>query len=168
MSHRATAEWTSKTSPQSRDRDSWYSISGLAGKAAGDRQDRVQEGTRQGRKKIKVKRYWRWLLVGYEQGPGIRKFLDVWLLLHLAAGVILAYIVQVELAEAAKTILLPLAGVLVGLMFAWGGNAQAVLASDEFDDIASRHPGGVEEYAFTFQSAILCLLTTLALWGLAA
>lgn len=115
-----------------------------------------------------MKRYWKWLFVGYDQRrPGILKFADRWLALHIFVAVLLAWIVPVALADAAKTILLPLAGVLVGLSFAWGGNAQAVLASEEFDEISAHHPGGIEEYAFTFQSAILCLLMTLALWGLA-
>lgn len=118
-------------------------------------------------KKEPLKRYWNWFFFGYGRRPGFAKFLDRWLVAHFAVGCLLAWLVRISVSDAATTILLPLAGVLVGLSFAWGGNAQAVLGSDEFDAISDQHSGGIEEYAFTFQNAILCLLVTLALWGLA-
>ena len=63
--------------------------------------------------------------------------------------------------------MLPLAGIFVGLSFAWGGNAQALLGTPEIRDLTEQHEGGFEEYVYSFQSAILLILLTLVLWGLA-
>jgi len=71
------------------------------------------------------------------------------------------------LSEAAKSVLLPLAGIFVGMSFAWVGSAQAIIQTAEIERLADEQGGGVENYVFTFQSAILAILVTLCLWGLA-
>lgn len=83
-------------------------------------------------------------------------------------GVTFAAILPGSVAAAAQTVLFPLAGIFVGLSFAWVGNAQAVLQSTEIERLIKENPGGVEAYAYTFQSAILAILVTLVAWGLAA
>jgi hypothetical protein len=76
-------------------------------------------------------------------------------------------LVKYDLKTAASSVLLPLVGVLVGLSFAWAGNAQSLLQTREIETLADFHPGGLEEFAFTFQAAILAILTCVTLWGLA-
>jgi len=71
------------------------------------------------------------------------------------------------LVEAAKAVLLPLASVFVGLSFAWAGNAQALLQTTEIEEITAKHAGGIRNYVFTFLAAILTILVTLVLWGIA-
>jgi len=73
--------------------------------------------------------YWRWFIKGSGAGAGITKFLDRWLALHIVLGIALALIVPIKTGEAATNFLLPLAGIFIGLSFAWGGNAQALLQS---------------------------------------
>jgi hypothetical protein len=111
--------------------------------------------------------FWRWFFKGSGGSPGVGKFANRWLLLHVAIGIAMAAIVPVNLEEAANAVLLPLAGIFIGLSFAWGGNAQALLQTDEIDRLASYHKGGFENYLYTFQSAMLVILGTLVLWGLA-
>ncbi|MCK5508785.1 MAG: hypothetical protein KAI50_09735 [Desulfobacterales bacterium] len=77
------------------------------------------------------------------------------------------FIVPVRINEAAKSILLPLSGIFIGLTFAWGGNAISLMQSEEIDMLANYRPGGLKEYVFKFQSAILVLLITMIAWGLA-
>jgi hypothetical protein len=69
--------------------------------------------------------------------------------------------------HAGVSLLLPIAGVFIGLTFAWGGNAQALLQTDELAKLSSYRDGGYEEYVYTYQSAILLILLTLCLWALA-
>lgn len=111
--------------------------------------------------------YWSWFFVGSGAKPGCRRLVNRWLLLHLAVGVLLAYVVKVNLVAAANSVLLPLVGILVGLSFAWAGNAQAFMQSQEIDRLTEYHEGGFSEYVFVFQTAILAILVTLVLWALA-
>ena len=85
--------------------------------------------------------FWQWFLTWRWDVPGIYKFWDRWLIVHLAIGLILAWVVLVPLVEASKTVRLPLASVLVGLSFAWAGNAQALLQTAEMKSLlASTQP----------------------------
>lgn len=80
----------------------------------------------------------------------------------------MAFLVRITLSEAAKAVLLPLAGVLVGMSFAWVGNALAIAQSAEIEALAANNPSGYETYVHTFQAAILMVLGCLVAWGLAA
>lgn len=111
--------------------------------------------------------FWRWLGRGLGGKAGWRKYADRWLLLHLGIGALAAWLLPVSLAEAAKSVLLPLAGIFVGMSFAWVGNAQAIIQTPELERLGEHHPNGVADYVYTFQSAILAILVTLVLWGLA-
>lgn len=111
--------------------------------------------------------FWRWFFRGSGGRPGLFRFLDLWLVAHGAIGAALAWAVAAPLETAANAVLLPLAGIFVGLSFAWGGNAQALLQTAEIESVSEHHPGGFEEYVYTFQAAILCILAALTLWGIA-
>jgi hypothetical protein len=112
--------------------------------------------------------YWKWLFVGADgHRPGCARFLDRWLFLHLLVGVGMAYVVPVSLSQAANAVLLPLAGIFIGLSFAWGGNANALLQTEEILDVSRHVAGGLAEYAYVYATAILILLATVAIWGIA-
>lgn len=111
--------------------------------------------------------FWRWFFGRRGSRPGLLRLLDPWLCLHVLIGVVLTMTVKASMQLAANTVLLPLAGIFIGLAFAWAGNAQAMLQSAEIEEIALYHEGGFVEYAFAFQTAILTILITLVLWGLA-
>ncbi|MEK7674623.1 MAG: hypothetical protein AAB676_02150 [Verrucomicrobiota bacterium] len=111
--------------------------------------------------------FWRWLAKGSGGKPGYRRLIDRWLILHFGIGVLLGFIVRVNLQTAANTVLLPLVGILIGLCFAWAGNAQALLQAGEIEEMTQFHKGGFAEYVFTYQAAILTILVTLVTWALA-
>ena len=111
--------------------------------------------------------YWRWFFVGREKAAGWKKFINWWLLAHVAVGVAGALVIKGSVVQSAQTVLLPLAGVFVGMSFAWVGNIQGILQSEEAEKLYSAHPGGAENYAYTFQSAILVVLIAISLWGVA-
>lgn len=111
--------------------------------------------------------FWRWFFKGSGGKAGYRRLLDRWFIFHLGVGVFLASVVQMDLTAAADTVLLPLAAILVGLCFAWAGNAQALLQTEDLQKMSEFHPGGFAEYVYTYQSAILAILVTLAGWSLA-
>ena len=111
--------------------------------------------------------FWKWLFLGLKDKPGISNFLNWILLLHIGVGLFLATFIDVSLYEAAKTVLLPLAGIFIGLSFAWAGNAQAMLKESEIERFADFHRDGIRTYVYTFQLAILVILLTLIAWGLA-
>lgn len=112
-------------------------------------------------------RYWTWLFKGLSGKPGIIKFWNIWLLLHVAVAMVLTQWISMPLAEVARTMMLPLAGIFIGLSFAWAGNAQALLQSDEIEKLFKQHEDGIENYIYTFQTAILIILISLVGWGLA-
>lgn len=111
--------------------------------------------------------YWSWWLRGSGSGPGYKRIVNRWLFWHLVIGAIIYFIVPLNLAKASNAVLLPLAGIFVGLTFAWAGNAQALLRASETEVLAQHHPGGFVEYAYAFQTAVLVILVTLVAWGLA-
>lgn len=112
--------------------------------------------------------FWKWFLRGDKARPGWLKLFDRWLVLHIVVGWALGRWINTPLMEAGQTVLLPLAGVLVGLSFAWAGNAQALLQSAEIEAVAKHNPGGLKDYVYTFQTSVLILLATIVVWGLAA
>lgn len=111
--------------------------------------------------------YWRWLFRGSGGKAGIHRLLDRWLLFHAAVGVGLAFLVPLKLQECANAVLLPLAGIIIGLAFAWAGNAQALLQTSEIDDLGDQHKGGFVEYVYVYQMAIMLIFMTLIVWSLA-
>jgi len=111
--------------------------------------------------------YWQWLNKGSGGKPGYRRIINIWLLVHLSVGIIMALIVPVDLTSTANTVLLPLAGIFIGLSFAWAGQSQALMESREIEKLAEYHEGGFEEYVFIYQTAILTIMITLVLWCLA-
>jgi hypothetical protein len=111
--------------------------------------------------------FWSWLLHGSGGKPGYRRLLNKWLTLHVAIGALLALTVRVDLATAAGSVLVPLVGVLIGLCFAWAGNAHALLQAEELKGMAEFHSGGFRDYVFTYQAAIFAILVTLVAWALA-
>ena len=116
---------------------------------------------------MSIPTYWHWFLRGSGGNPGFRRLVNKWLIGHFIVAIAVAFIVPVSIREGANSVLLPLAGILIGLSFAWAGNAQALMQTEEFERLASRHKGGFVEYVYTFQTAILAILATLVIWGLA-
>ena len=110
--------------------------------------------------------YWRWFFLGSGGRRGFTRLVNRYLPVHLAIGVIMAFLVKTDIQTAANSVLLPLAAIFIGLSFAWAGNAQALMQSPEIDQLADYHEGGFAEYVYTFQTAILVILVTLVLWGL--
>ena len=111
--------------------------------------------------------YWKWLFKGSGGRPGLQRLLNRWLLLHIPVGVGLGLFVSLDLQSCANSVLIPLAGVLIGLSFAWAGNANALLQTEEIEKLSEYHKGGFVEYVFIYQTAILMILVTIVLWGLA-
>ena len=111
--------------------------------------------------------FWKWFFSGSGAGPGFRRFFDVWILVHITVGITASFIVPISLEEAGRSLLLPLAGIFIGLSFAWGGNAQALLQTEEIEKLSSFREGGYEEYLYTYQSAVLLILVSLVSWGVA-
>lgn len=111
--------------------------------------------------------FWRWLFVGSGAGPGIRRLFDLWLVVHIAVGTTLSLLVPISLEMSASGLLLPLAGIFIGLSFAWGGNAQALIQTSEIMELAGKRKGGFFEYLYAYQLAILLILSSLTCWALA-
>ncbi|HET7212841.1 MAG TPA: hypothetical protein VFL79_04595 [Terriglobia bacterium] len=111
--------------------------------------------------------YWHWFSEGSGGKPGFRRLLNSWAAVHIAIGFLVALLVKLNLTACADTVLLPLAGILVALSFAWVGNAHALMQTPEIEELAKHHRGGFIEYAYVFQTAILAILGALIAWGLA-
>jgi hypothetical protein len=110
--------------------------------------------------------FWYWFFFGSGGKPGFRRIINFWIIFHIIIGLVLACIVKIDLISCARTVILPLASIFVGLSFAWIGNAYAFLQTEKMEMIAKYHAGGFIEYAYTFQTAILTILISLVLWGI--
>lgn len=116
-----------------------------------------------------INRFWRWFFCGlHSKKPGILKFIDRWMILHCIIGCLLSHYVGKNLYEAATTVLLPAASIFTGLSFAWAGSAQALMQDQYLEVILEKNANGVEEYLYTFQSAILVIIITIVLWIIAS
>ena len=111
--------------------------------------------------------FWVWLFKGSGGKSGLRRFADVWMFVHISVGFAMACLVDKPLADCASSVLLPLAGIIVALSFAWVGNAQALLLTNEMEDVAEKHKGGFVEYVHVYQLAILLILVCLVSWCIA-
>jgi len=112
-------------------------------------------------------KFWTWFFKGSGNRSGFRKLFDRWFFFHVIIGFIFSCFIPVDLNTAANSVLLPLVGILVGLTFAWAGNAQALLQSPEISEFAEYSKGGFVDYVFTYQLAILVILITIVIWALA-
>jgi hypothetical protein len=112
--------------------------------------------------------FWRWFGRGGRRKAGWGRLLwNGWTPVHCAVGVALGILVPLDLSACANAVLFPLAGVLVGLTFAWAGNAQGLLQTEEMQELARHRDRGLRVYVFTYQTTVLVLLFALVLWGLA-
>jgi transposase-like protein len=113
-----------------------------------------------------IPKFWSWLIFGCGGKPGFSRIIDGWIILHACVGLLLAFYAPMLLQEAANSILIPLAGLLIGLSFAWAANAQALLQSEEIEEITKNSVGGFPDYVYSFLLAVLVVLVSLSLWGL--
>ncbi|MBW1731828.1 MAG: hypothetical protein JRH08_11860 [Deltaproteobacteria bacterium] len=111
--------------------------------------------------------FWKWFLKGSGGKPGYKRVVNRWIFVHFLIGILIAALVKVDLSTCANAVLLPLVGILIGLSFAWVGNAQALMQTSEIERLGDYHEGGFIEYVYAYQTAILTILATLVIWGLA-
>ena len=112
--------------------------------------------------------FWYWLFCGSGGKPGFSRIINGWMLVHCGVAFWLALYVPIELREATNSILAPLAGLLIGLAFAWAANAQALLQCEEVEEIVKNTKGGFPDYVYTYQLSVFIVLLTMILWGLAS
>jgi len=111
--------------------------------------------------------YWYWFIKGSGGKPGYQRIINWWIIFHLATGLILFFLVPIHIEQAANKILLPLSSIFIVLSFVWAVSTQSLIQSKEVHKLSEYHAGGLTEYVFVYQTAILTVLTTLITWGLA-
>ena len=112
----------------------------------------------------KLLTFWMWFLRGSGSKPGYRRVINSWLIFHFIIGLIVNFVILLNVSDVAKSALLPMLAVFIGLTFSWAGNAHSLLQSSEIIEKANENPGGIYEYVYTFQLCILIMLITIALW----
>ena len=79
-----------------------------------------------------ILKFWNWFFCGIRgEKPGITNIFNRWMFFHLMVAVVFGHLISLEPQDAAEKLLLPFAGVLVALTFAWSSNTQLLLQSDE-------------------------------------
>jgi hypothetical protein len=121
--------------------------------------------TASGQETLRVRlSFWLWFW-----RDGLKRFLDRWLVVHLLVGIALGFVVPGPLSQAASIALIPLASVLIGMTFAWAGNALALLQTKELQQIGDDERGKrFQDWVFTYQGAVLLTLVVVIVWGLLA
>ena len=118
--------------------------------------------------------FWRWLARGASGGKsGLRQAFVDWKIpvIHAPVAGLLTWFTATreeaeKISDIAASLMLPLAGALIGLCFAWSGHAAALMQTREIEDVIDRRGKGVEDYVFGYQFAILTMLAVLVAWGL--
>lgn len=111
--------------------------------------------------------FWRWFFKGHEASPGYKSLFNKWVFVHLVFGALLCLTVPSCLQQAAISALLPLSGILIGLTFAWAGNANALLQSQDIKKLSEYSKGGFIEYVFIYQKSILVIIVAIVIWAFA-
>jgi hypothetical protein len=104
--------------------------------------------------------FWNWLFKF-----GFKKLVNPWAFFHLLFGSLFSLLIPINLSNTTFNIIAPLMGILIGLTFAWGGNAMVLLQSKEIQLLTSMKKEGLSGYLYTYQFSILILLTTIILWS---
>ena len=113
--------------------------------------------------------FWGWFFRGPKDGKcGFIRVFDKMIALHVIIGFIVAKVVPLPISQSASTVLLPLSGALIGLTFAWAGNAHGMLQTEEISKVISEAKTDYITYVYTYQSTILIVLVAIILWGLAS
>lgn len=111
--------------------------------------------------------YWAWFFKGSGGKLGYKRVINKFVFVHLIIGVVIARLVDIDIYLCASTVLIPLAGIFIGLSFAWVQNVQSLLQSEAMIKVAKISEGGFEDYVFVIQTSILTILITLVTWGFA-
>ncbi|RYH00210.1 MAG: hypothetical protein EON58_01105 [Alphaproteobacteria bacterium] len=105
-----------------------------------------------------------WMVKGVDgQPPGWHNLKPGWPI-HLGVGIGLGLLCGPNICEGASKAMLPLIGALVGLTFAWAGNANALVQTPEFQKIRRTAKIPIQEYMNYYQLAIILLVAVSILW----
>lgn len=129
-------------------------------------EERVQEN--QAKEIDRELNFWHWLFFDGDSKAGWKRLVDWWLFFHIMVGVGLTILSTNDLAKVASVGVLPLAAMFFALAFAWVGNALSMLTNSSFKLVARHRKGGVKEYAYTYQLAVLTAMVTISGWALVA
>lgn len=108
-----------------------------------------------------------WLFRGRGKKAGWRTIVNRSSIIDLFIGTMLAIYVPLTPSKAAEVVILPIVAILIGVSFAWIGNAHVILQSKAIRLLAKEYGGGIPEYLHCYQLTVLIVLATLTLWGFA-
>lgn len=104
--------------------------------------------------------FWPWLVLRDRDGDrGLSNVANRWLLIHIFIGLALGAYFDIDTKEMASKIAIPSAAILVGLSFAWAGRSASIFQDKSFSEFIIKNGAPVEGYIYSFQLAILIVLT---------
>jgi hypothetical protein len=110
--------------------------------------------------------FWFWFHYGNGGKPGWRHLVSESSIIDIFIGLLLGVFLTVDLSDASKTILFPVASIFVGVAVAWASNSQSILLSDEVQELAQRNKGGFPEYIYPFQLGTSIMIMSIIIWAL--
>lgn len=110
----------------------------------------------------------RWLFVGRNSKPGILNLFSWPVLGYVAISWYLANSKSIDFKDGARSVILPLLSIVIGLAFAWSGNVFALAQTPELSKLFDRAKGGIANHIGYYQLVITLVLMTTAFWGLVA
>lgn len=110
----------------------------------------------------------RWLWAGSGGRRGISRVVNFWMLLHLLVGSLIALAISAPLSRTSQSCLLPAFSILIGLTFAWIGNAQGLLQTKAIRLLGKETQGGLIDFIFAYQLNVLILLVAISIFAIAS
>jgi hypothetical protein len=113
--------------------------------------------------------FWCWFINGngIDGKPGYFQYFDRIFFIYLIVGLVGAFYIEKPPSDIAVSLMLPVAGALFGVTFAWSGNITALLSTKEISQLSKHVPGGLAEYVYSAQAVVLIVLVTAVGWVLA-
>ena len=102
-----------------------------------------------------------WFFKGIDDKPGYKRMLTWKLIKYIFIGIALSLIVNQSIIKISSISIIPLLSVLLGVTFAWIGNSHMLMVDKNVLQVISKRKGGLIEYLYTYQLAVLILLIIL-------
>ena len=106
--------------------------------------------------------YSEWLFFGTGGKRGFTRLFS-WGVIYfdIPVGFILSFVIESGTVEISQVFLIPLAGILVGFVVTTLGNVFGIVQTSELQHMATKQPGGIYDFVYSYLMAVMALFLSL-------